>query len=682
MTKQTQSWLRDSSMNLLVDYYPEVQFRPYGSGCTRKNTLPWLRQLKLGYLCIYAKGHSGYTTWDSALKTKHTMLGQDMPQFFRKVTREAGCRLVLYYSGLVDGIAGERHPDWRMQHPDGTDKEFFQDFKIFHAYGNCPLSGYFDKWVAVQLRELIEQYEPDGFWFDGDWPGPCYCPRCQARFRKDTGWVEPWSEIVKRPDFHAAYQPVWNQIESEWRERCNGFIKGLKPDCAYSAGNVSPRREFLGPFDWRSGDFFSPGSFNLHDMARMMRWYSTLGVPFDAYVCDTSFTHARKQVRSRSKTLDRMLQEAATVAANGASVGYWTYPTGNGTLVPSRMKKAIAVRQFLAEREGVFLHTDPQPECAILVTDPATPTFGGVNVEGAHKALAALHRSPVLMDESGLTAEFAYRLVVVPEQITIDSATVKKFEAYVRGGGRLLTSGATIQSPDIRRLLGVAGMQRAAVSDGHVFLKQAPCGEPTGVNSGWDRVELGAGAQALYPLFLSWDALNPELRSLPNNWPMHGQVDEEQPQPAGFAAAVTRRLGKGRIVHVCTDIFAQYRTLGDPQMLRWLREIVDFLQPEPLCRTDAPSWVDLSLRRQAGRLLVHFVNQNPGRDLSRLNTDDTWADEVPEVGEFRLELRLPQKPKAVWWEPGHCRLPFSLTRSGLRLDVPRFRIHGCVCVES
>ena len=681
MTKNASTWLADSAMNLLVDYYTEVQFRPYGSGCTRKNTLPWVKQLKLGYLCVYAKGHSGYTTWDSALKTQHAQLGQDMPQFFRKVTREAGTKLVLYFSGLLDGLAGERHPDWRMKHVDGTDKECFQDFKFFHSYGNCPLSGYFDEWVAVQLRELIERYEPDGFWFDGDWPGPCYCPRCQSRFRADTGWTGPWSEVIQRPDFQSAYQPVWNRIESEWRERCNGFIKGLKPDCVYSAGNVSPRREFLGPFDWRSGDFFSPGFFQLHDMARMMRWYSTLGVPFDAYVCDTSFTHGRKHVRSRSKTLDRMLQEAVTVASNGGTVGYWTYPAGNGALVPSRMRKAIAVRRFVAEREDVFLHTSPHPETAIVVTDPATPTFGGANVEGAHKALAALHRSPVLMDESGLNADFTYRLAVVPEQATVAPAVVKKLEAFVRRGGLLLTSGATMYVPGIRRLLGVRDVQKAAVGDGHVFLRDEPFGEPTGVDSPWDRLKLAGGTRELYPLFLSWDSHNPELGNLPNNWPMHGQVDEERPEPAGFPAVIMRKLGKGRVVHIATGVFAHYKTLGDPQILRWLRAILQQLDPKPFLQTDAPSWVDLSLRRDAtGRLLVHCVNQNPGRDVARLGTDDTWVDEIPEVGPYKLALRLPHKPAQVRWAPESRSLKSTWKQGVLTLDVPRFHIHGCVVI--
>ena len=699
-TEGKRNWLNDSIMNLLVDYYPEVQFRPYGSAATRENVLPVLRELQPGYLCIYAKGHSGYTSWPSSLNTRHVMLANNMPKFFREVTREAGTRLVLYYSGLLDGIAGIRHPDWRMQHPDGLPKEFFSDFKVFISYGNCPLSGYFDEWVAVQLRELIENYDPDGIWVDGDWPGPCYCPRCRERFGNDSGWTGPWDEIRTRPEFASAYQKTWNRIEHEWRMRFRNYIKSLKPDCLYSAGNVSPRREFLEPFNWRSGDFFSPGFFNLHDVARMMRWYGTLGVPYDAYVCDTSFTHARKHVRSRSKTLDRMLQEAATVAASGGAVGYWTYPTADGALVPSRMRKAAAVRRFLKDRENVFLHTESLRWTAILASDPTTPTFGGPGVEGAHKALAALHRSPDVIDETGVSDAMPWDLVVVPEQAFIDAATVRLLARFVERGGKLLTSGASIQSPELRDLLGVRLVRAAAISDGHVLLKTHD--EPTGIDSPWDRLESGRAGDSrdrrrsplspplprtdgpaieLYPLYLSWDQFNPECRNLPDNWPMHGQLDEQHPQPAGFPAAVARRLGNGIAVHVCTDVFGRYRTLGDPQMLRWLREIIDYMQPEPLFRTDAPSWVDVSLRRKDSRLLVHFVNQNPGRDMSRLATDDTWVDELPAVGPITSWVRLPRRPASVTWQPGGAPADAEWNDGALRVVLPRLEIHACGVVE-
>lgn len=677
--KNNNKWLRDASMNLLVDYYPEVQFRPYGSGATRANVLPWLKQLKLGYICVYAKGHSGYTTWPSSLKTQHNMLGQDMPKFFRDVTRESGTKLFLYYSGLLDGNAGLRHPEWRAKNPDGSDKRAFSDFEsLFCSYQMCPLSQYWDEWVAVHLTELIQNYDPDGIWVDGDWAAPCHCELCRAKFRRETGWKEPWSDIVKRPDFNSEYAKFWSRVLHGWRTRFCAFIKSLKPDCLYSAGNVSPRREFAAPFDWRSGDFFSPGSYYLHDMARVMRWYGTMDRPYDAYVCDTSFTHVRKNVRSRTKTLQRMLQEAAIVAANGGAVGYWTYPLGNGAFVPSRMKKAIAVRKFLEERKELFLHTESAAKTAILVSDPSTPTFGGDGTAGAHKALAALHQSPDVMDETGMTKSMAYDLIVLPEQSFVDSKTAGRLSAFVRAGGKLLTSGESIQSPELQKLLGVRLKKRGAVQDGHVLLKTHD--EPTGIDSAWDQLDIVDGARELYPLYLSWDQFNPELRNLVNNWPMHGQVDEEHPEPAGCPAAVFRKIGKGVMVHICTGIFTQYAKFGDPQILRWLREILETVQPQPFFKTDAPSWVDVSLRGQKKRLIVHFVNQNPGRDICKLNTDDTWVDEIPVIGPISCEIRIRKKPQKVDWEPGGKKIDFHYKNQILSVTIPKIHIHGCLSI--
>ena len=675
---EKQNWMNDAGMNLLVDYYPEVQFRPYGSGATRENVLPVLKELKLGYLCIYAKGHSGYTTWPSSLGTKHAMLGQDMPKFFREVCREAGCRLVFYYSGLLDGQAGVRHPEWRMKRLDGSDQRHFSDFGFITCYSNCPHSGYFDEWVAVQLRELVKGYEPDGIWVDGDWPAPCYCGRCQGKFVEYCGGGS-WEELKRRPGFAGEYQKFWNQVTHRWRTRFSGLVKSLKADCLYSAGNVSPRREFLAPFDWRSGDFFSPGAFFLHDIARMMRWYGTLGVPYDAYICDTSFTHGRKQVRSRSKTLDRMLQEAATVAAGGGAVGYWTYPLGDGAWVPSRMKKALAVRKFLEQRADVFVHTRTAGWTAIATTDPAAPTFGGPNAQGAHKALAALHRSPDLIDESGLTPEMSYDLVVLPEQGVIGAEQVAALKAYVERGGHVLSSGASLRSPELEKLLGVKEVRFGAVADGHVRLKG--CDEPTGVDADWDAVSLEGGAWELYPLWLSWDQLNPRVRELSNNWPMHGQLNEEKPERAGMPAAIARKIGRGLAVHVCAPIFSRYATYGDPQMLRWLREIVDFVEPEPRLATDAPSWVDVSLRRKGDRWLVHLVNQNPGRDVAKLNSDDTWVDEIPTIGPITCRLRLPGRPAEVKAVPGGERIEWAWERGLLEMRLPRLRVHTCLVVE-
>lgn len=645
------AWFADSPFNLLVDYYTEVPFRPYGSGATRENVLQMLRALQPGYIIIYAKGHSGRTTFPSSLKTEHEMLAKDMPALFREVTRETGTKLFFYYSGLLDGIAGTLHPEWAQ--PDGNKpKRYFAEFaELFTAIAMCPRSRYWDDWVAVHVRELLTRYDPDGVWVDGDWAGPCTCERCRGT---------PWSSVT-----------------DEWRKKFRTLIKSLKPDCMYSAGNVGARREFGQVFDWRSGDWFSPNNHRLHASIAMRR-YTNLGVPYDAFTCDTVFIHSRPHVRARTKTLARMLQEGATVLANGGTWGYWTYHMPHGAFVPSKTRIAAAAGQFARARRDVCLHTCSVRWTAVLDAEPRAGLFGSsMNFWGAAKALIALHRSPDVIDEADLTPEIPYDLIVVPEQVTLAAATVAQLETFVRRGGKLLTTGASIQSSELQRLLGVKLVGPGALTDGHVLLRDR---SPAGVYAPWDRLEL-AGAEELYPLYRAWDDENPNVSKIRGCYPITGMVDEENPARAGFPAATLRRLHRGAAVHLATKFFDTYWRFGNPDMLAWLREVLGVLQPQPLFETDALSFVEVSLRQRDDTLFVHLINGNPGRDLSLIGTDDLWVDDIPPVGPITCRVRCAARPLSVTIEPGGT--PAAMTwRDGVaEIVLPRLEIHACLAVK-
>lgn len=648
-----EGWFADSLFNLLVDYYPEVHFRPYGSGATTENVLKVLRELKPGYIIIYAKGHSGTTTFPSSLKTEHPKLAQDMPALFRRLTRETGTRLILYYSGLLDGLAGQRHPEWIMKNADGSPRAHFGNFKdLFTAYGICPRSGYWDQWVKVHLDEMIGRYQPDGIWVDGDWGGPCHCERC----RRDR----------------------WEDVAYEWRSKFRKHVKSLKPDCLYSAGNVGPRREKSDIYDWRSGDFFSPTNHRLQISAAMRR-YTTLGVPYDAFTCDTMMIHARPDIRNRTKTLPRMLQEGATVLANGGQWGYWTYPMPNGALVPSRMRQAVKAAEFARARRHVFLHTQSVPWVAVLDAEPRDHLRGSTNAPlGAVKALVELHRPPDVIDETELPNDARYDLIVVPEQPVLTPATVAKLEGFVRRGGKLLSTGVSIRAAEMQRLQGVKLAQAGAAADGHVLLRS---GDPARVAAAWDKVE-PLDAKELYPLYRSWDDRNPELwRFGKTAWPMNGLMDEEKPEKAGFPAATLRRLGQGVAAHVPAPCFDLYWTYGYPDLRAWFRELLETIQPDPMFRTDAPGFVEVSLRRRKDSLLVHFVNGNPGRDLSWYNASDLWADEVPAVGPITCQIRCSARPQAVTIEPGGMPAQTEWKDGALKAVLPRLEIHACLVLR-
>src|SRR5208337_1248965 len=90
--------------------------------------------------------------------------------------------------------AGAKHPEWCVVGPDG--KPVNATWLGVASPGGdrmCPRSGYVDELMIPQLIELIDRYEVDGFWIDGDlWAmPPCYCQRCRKAFREQTGIAEP-----------------------------------------------------------------------------------------------------------------------------------------------------------------------------------------------------------------------------------------------------------------------------------------------------------------------------------------------------------------------------------------------------------------------------------------------------------------------------------------------------------
>ena len=81
------------------------------------------------------------------------MLAKDMPAFFRDVTRETGTKLILYYSGLLDGTAALRHPEWRMRDKNG---EIYNPYgevgEVFLMYPICPQSPYFEESLILSEK--------------------------------------------------------------------------------------------------------------------------------------------------------------------------------------------------------------------------------------------------------------------------------------------------------------------------------------------------------------------------------------------------------------------------------------------------------------------------------------------------------------------------------------------------
>ncbi|MEV0318537.1 alpha-L-fucosidase [Streptomyces sp. NPDC050658] len=122
------------------------------------------------YAVLTSKHHDGVALWDTAAHdlsvVKRTPAGRDLISPYVAALRARGIKVGLYYSHL-----DWSHPDYATVRPAGQDpaergnrysmpavgeesEERWADFLAFHR---------------AQVRELLERFEPDLLWFDGEW---------------------------------------------------------------------------------------------------------------------------------------------------------------------------------------------------------------------------------------------------------------------------------------------------------------------------------------------------------------------------------------------------------------------------------------------------------------------------------------------------------------------------------
>lgn len=155
------------------------------SGFTASDYDPgaWVEAIKAAgasYVVISSRHHDGVALYDSKAGgltvEKDSPAARDLLTPFCQAVREAGLKLGIYYS-LSDwnhpDYASIIHEDWGRRYNQGLGPDESGD-----RFGFCyPPEGEEDeaRWESYlsylfsQLKELQERYDPDLFWFDGDW---------------------------------------------------------------------------------------------------------------------------------------------------------------------------------------------------------------------------------------------------------------------------------------------------------------------------------------------------------------------------------------------------------------------------------------------------------------------------------------------------------------------------------
>ena len=109
-------------------------------------------------------------------------------------------------------------------------------------------------------------------------------------------------------------------------------------------------------------------------------------------------------------------------------------------------------------------------------------------------------------------------------------------------------------------------------------------------------------------------------------------------------AATLHRIGQGAVAYIPCDVFHEFRQNRYPPLRRFLHDVVRRLAGPLDIEVAAPSCVDVVLRRQGTRRIVHMINRSSGISTTSICG---MIDEIPLVGPIMISMRMANRPKHV-----------------------------------
>jgi hypothetical protein len=323
---------------------------------------------------------------------------------------------------------------------------------------------------------------------------------------------------------------------------------------------------------------------------------------------------------------------------------------------------------------------DVRPVTDIAVVHPELVLGGRVQelppgVQGVTRMLEELgHQFDIVDDRAELSD---YRVVILPDHITLDKPLADRIRRYLADGGSVLASFESGLAPDksafVLEEFGVTmvGNGNAAVrgkayprNDYSDYLRdRAGAERPTysrgvAITAGPDAEVLAETVASYFDR--SWRHFTSHLQA-----PSSGRVT---------GPAIVQH---GRCVYFAHPVFTQYERNAPPWFAAHVAAALDRLLPDRLVRHDGPSTVQVTVNAQQGRWAVHVLHYIPERRAAEF---DTVNDVIP-LHDLTIRLQVPAPVRAVTLEPAAQRLPYSETDGVLTLTLPRVDGHALVCVQ-
>ena len=677
-----------------LDFHTSEHIGAVGQDFSKEDFQSALRLGRVDSVTLFAKCHHGWSYYPTTIGVPHPGLARpDLLGEQLAAAREMGVAAPVYLTVQWDEVTAREHPEWRVMKADGgSGQEQLQ--AVWHplCLSNAPLV---DR-IATQAEELISLYHPIGLFFDILLPWECVCPNCLDRMQK----------AGRNPDEREARLANHRDIILEYYERVSSAVRRADSACRifHNSGHIAKgERERWRWFSHLELESLPTGGWGWDHFPLSARYANTLGLPFLGMTGKFHTTWGEFGGYKSSVCLE---YECASMVAQGArcSVGDQLHPSG-------LMDRATYERLGAAYRRVESL--EPYAEGAVPVSEIAILS---VEAAGAYRRANGEKGASAVSPHSGLDADAGavrvlleghvmfdvidgeedfsrYALLVLPDEVLLDSALAEKLRAYVAAGGSLILSGSSGMDAGERSFLLDVGADYAGGTSpwNPDYLRVRNLERYTGSKAGarmvdspfvvYERARMVQAREA--EVFA--DVHTPYFNRDWNHFCSHQHAPFRKEPSAEYHGAIRY----GRILYYSHPLFTAYKRSGQPLLRDLLLLGLESLLPGKLPDLAIPSGARMTLMRQEAerRTILHLLYAPPSLRGSS-HPFEGCAGQVVEIVEDTVPLRdipcripLPKKPSRVRTVMGEKDLPFNWNSGSVEFIVSYMYIHEAVVFD-
>ncbi|MDH7569509.1 MAG: beta-galactosidase trimerization domain-containing protein [Armatimonadota bacterium] len=673
-----------------------------------------------------APGLGYQTTFNTPLFEKYPALGDwDLIREYLPHAQRQGIHVLAYLNlHWFSFEFAAHHPDWVQRLSDGRSYG-----EVNPLYGTGTTFCVNSPWREWSFRLIADAMGTgiDGVFLDGPviFPGCCYCDYCRAKYRAATGRDLPPREDWTDSNWKAFIEFRETSM-AEYLRDARAALREVNPDGVIflNAGSwhgggwrVARNIERCGPFQEFNGAeaFFHPGPDRFtfmwaatakHLMAGgkpavvfshhcLGAWHYIPLPPVEAQlsyaqsvacganpwfaIFDYALDHAREESIAPIREIGGFLEkheEYYTATESAADVALLFSSQASTYYVSHR---AEIYRDTGSGREQDLVMDQGSGKLVIDWTKrkAVCDDLQGSSFQGCYAILTQEHIPFDVILDTHLTLEALsrYRVVILPNAACLSDAQAAALRAYVAAGGSLVASfetglydqrGEPRTRPGLQELLGlqtIEGAWQPRVAEEYIRVTERhPAVDAFGLRQLLPRPPLALRVKA------QPGTACPAV-FLAETGKVYAALGPDSPYPA----LVLGQPG-GRVAYFPMLVESTYAKLKMEPHRRLVAGAVRWAHGGRLPLTsDAPPTVQIELRRQPGRLLVHLVN-NTGdmqRPITRL---------IP-IHDIRVTL-AGAPPRRLYRLTNGEELPFTTGDGTINFTLPLLGLYEVVVAEA